>query len=636
MSNPRTLRRAVTAALAVALGLAVLPLMETPAAADLPDQLVFDGRGWGHGRGLSQYGAQGYAKNHGWSSAQILDHYYGGTTAGTTGNDTMRIRLRHAEGKDTRITVTDGTLAVTGLGSVQLPEGTKAVHITRKDSTSFDVYYATTTTCASTDFTRLDNIETTQIDVRPTRTYTGQAAELLRLCTQYGDSGPGGTSIWYPGTLRAHVADGAQQTVNITTIEQQLRSVVPSESPSSWAPAALEAQAVAARSYALAGDNRWTGANTCDTIWCQVYLGHFKLVNGSAVPTTAASTDEAIKRTAGVVRRTSSGAIARTEFSSTSGGWTAGGTFPAVEDLGDVISPRHTWKCTVPTALLDARYGNGGSLDEFRVTKRNGLGVWGGRAQQVVLGFDNGTTATVTGNDVRSTMNRGTCTDARGTTFASGLLSDWFDLACVAEAAYIDDVHELFLGRSATGADTERWCRPVRDGDRHGLTRALSVSDEWAGVQIDQLYRKILGRPADAEGRAYWLRQVERGLRIEDIAAQFYGSQEYYSANGATNRSYVEALYLDLLERPADAQGRDHWATQLDRRTITRQRVASEFYASIESRTDRVNTLFTQILGRPADRDGRSYWTQQLLTLGDVSLAAWLAASAEYYRNATS
>lgn len=645
MSTPRTVRRSLLAALALVLGLAVLPSTVQPAAAELPDQLVFDGRGWGHGRGMSQYGAQGYAKNAGWSSTQILDHYYGGTTAGRwqdaasrpANPDAVRIRLRGSEGKDFRATVTNGTLATSDLGGLQLPSGTKAIHLTRKDTGGFDVYTATKTTCAGADFTRLGNTgSTTSVDVTPTVAYTGNAADMIRLCTQYEGNSPGGTSIWYPGVLRTHLAGAVQHTVNITTIEQQLRSVVPNESPSSWEIAALEAQTVAARSYALAGDSRWAGADTCDTIFCQVYVGHFRLSNGAPVATTAASTDQAIRNTRDLVRLTSSKAIARTEFSSSNGGYSAGGTFPAVKDDGDVISPRHTWKCTVPTSLLEARYGKGGSLSSFRVTERNGLGEWGGRVRQVVLGFGNGTTATVTGNDVRSTLNQGSCTDATGRTFASGLLSDWFDLACVAEATYIDDVHQLFLGRSATGADTERWCGPVRDGDRISLTEALSVSDEWAGVQIDQLYRKILGRPADAEGRAYWLEQVAGGLRIEDIAAQFYGSAEYFGANGSTNRSYVEALYLDLLGRPADAQGRDYWAGQLDRRAINRQRVAAEFYASIESRTDRVDALFAQILGRPADREGRNYWTEQLLTLGDVSLAAWLAASEEYYRNATS
>jgi hypothetical protein len=258
----------------------------------------------------------------------------------------------------------------------------------------------------------------------------------------------------------------------------------------------------------------------------------------------------------------------------------------------------------------------------------------GGRVLKVRLGFSNGTSTTRTGNEIRSALTSGTCTDRNGRTFASGLLSDWFDVSCLTEAAYIDAVHALFVRRSANGAELDRWCGPVRDGNRETLTKALSVSDEWAGVQINQLYRKILGRDADAGGRAYWLQQVERGLRIEEIAAQFYGSAEYFRSAGSTNRGYVESLYLDLLGRAADAEGRDHWATQLDAQRITRQATAGSFYASIESRTDRVNSLFQQVLGRPADPDGRFYWTRQLLTLGDVSLAAWLAASKEYYDKA--
>ena len=39
---------------------------------------VIDGRGWGHGVGMSQYGAQGYALD-GWRYPRILAHYYRGT-----------------------------------------------------------------------------------------------------------------------------------------------------------------------------------------------------------------------------------------------------------------------------------------------------------------------------------------------------------------------------------------------------------------------------------------------------------------------------------------------------------------------------------------------------------------------------
>ena len=43
--------------------------------------LAVSGHGWGHGLGMSQWGAYGYAK-HGWTYKRILAHYYAGTTLG--------------------------------------------------------------------------------------------------------------------------------------------------------------------------------------------------------------------------------------------------------------------------------------------------------------------------------------------------------------------------------------------------------------------------------------------------------------------------------------------------------------------------------------------------------------------------
>jgi hypothetical protein len=50
-----------------------------------------------HGRGLSQYGALGYAIGSGWDHRRILDHYYGGTTSGTRPNDPIDVHLRIAD-----------------------------------------------------------------------------------------------------------------------------------------------------------------------------------------------------------------------------------------------------------------------------------------------------------------------------------------------------------------------------------------------------------------------------------------------------------------------------------------------------------------------------------------------------------
>jgi hypothetical protein len=142
----------------------------------------------------------------------------------------------------------------------------------------------------------------------------------------------------------------------------------------------------------------------------------------------------------------------------------------------------------------------------------------------------------------------------------------------------------------------------------------------------------VFGRPADASGRSYWLSQVQRGMRIEEIAAQFYGSAEYFNGAGRTNEGFVDELYLDLMGRPSDPSGKAHWVSQLGSGALNRTQVAGSFYASLESRRDRVEALYQQILGRAADAGGRDYWVDQLLRVGDVALAAHLAASDEYYR----
>lgn len=75
--------------LAVVTGVVGLPPVANAAANDV----VVVGHGWGHGRGMGQYGAYGYAVDQGWSSAQILSHYYGGTKAGSIGNPDITVRL---------------------------------------------------------------------------------------------------------------------------------------------------------------------------------------------------------------------------------------------------------------------------------------------------------------------------------------------------------------------------------------------------------------------------------------------------------------------------------------------------------------------------------------------------------------
>ena len=252
-------------------------------------------------------------------------------------------------------------------------------------------------------------------------------AETIQRCVSVSEQ------RYYRGELRAVHNDGNQRTVNAVPVEAYLRAVVPLEMPASWAllgdgdgAQAVQSQAVSARSYAL-GENRTSYARTCDTISCQVYGGRAVRRSGTVTDNEHALSNEAIADTAGVVRMRG-GEVARTEFSSSTGGWTAGGVFPAVEDLGDAVerNPNHDWNEQIPVSDVEARYG-GRQLDRIFVSERNGLGEDGGRVIEVTLEFGD-ETFFVDGNDFRRSF---------------GLLSDWFSVDWTRATALAVDVEVL-------------------------------------------------------------------------------------------------------------------------------------------------------------------------------------------------
>ena len=203
-----------------------------------------------------------------------------------------------------------------------------------------------------------------------------------------------------------------------------------------------------------------------------------------------------------------------------------------------------------------------------------------------------------------------------------------------AARAYVAATYQLFLGRAPTEDESSRWAATVALGDREALTRALAVSDEWAGSRVDHLYRSVLGRPSEPGGRAHWVARIAAGHTLEAVAAFLYGSDEYYRLSGSTPEGFVDRVYTGILGRSPDDDGRRYWVGRLAG-GATRTDVAAGFYASIESRSTRVTTLFHVVLGRAPDRAGHDHWVEQVQRLGDVTLASFLAASDEQYRRTT-
>ena len=251
MRNQLTRVLCVFTLIGATLGLGIQPA----SAAGVPEtaRVEISGRGWGHGRGLGQYGAYGYAQNYGWTSAQILDHFYSGTTAGpapangTVNPAGIRVEMRYMRGFSTTVELGEGSILLRGMNNEDLGLiSNGAVRLTYSGG-QFWVFYSDN---CDGEFTNVGAI-------------AGHGT--VRLIANSATEGPGGllavcrsgvSANWYDGEIQATTHKGVQRTVNTVSIEDYLRGVVPKESPSSWPAAALEAQAVAARSYALAGDTR--------------------------------------------------------------------------------------------------------------------------------------------------------------------------------------------------------------------------------------------------------------------------------------------------------------------------------------------------------------------------------------------
>ena len=388
-----------------------------PASADSlpPTAFIVRGHGSGHGRGLSQYGALGWATKFSKTWQEILGFYYDNgssisaiveTDASLVPGGQVTVRLQSHDNVNTSVISDNATLVWSGTSGnfaalVAVPTGRNV----------YDVYGSATPTCAATTvpagFDKLASGVAGPIDfssVNGTNPAAVAPTDLVGACVPADNTYRNGRIRYYRGTVRAvNDGNGNKRTVNLVNVESYLRGVVPRESPAGWGDLAgglgmnaLRAQAVAARSYAVA-ESRWSYAKTCDTQDCQVYGGAAsRTVGGStAALLEDARSDRAITETTNTVIRTVTGAIARTEFTSSNGGRTAGGLYTAKTDDGDVIADAQlqSWSRTITSKELQAKYPAVGVVTSV-VTTHDGLGgEWNGYATSVTV---TGTAGTVT------------------------------------------------------------------------------------------------------------------------------------------------------------------------------------------------------------------------------------------------
>ena len=399
----------------------------TPAAAadeviDRPGDGIFsiEGHGWGHGRGMSQWGAQG-AASLGISAETIVSTYYPGTTRTVLPPAPVRVLLSSDEGKDLQVQPAAG-LKVTDVSTgttQQLPTGPSRWRVV-VDSAGLHVQ-------------SLSGSAWSPYALGGGTTHGGplrfSGPTFLRV--HY----PNGTSRDYRGAVQAvKTSATAMASVVVLALEDYLLGVVPREASSGWRPAALQAQSIAARSYSANKRERVNGAghwDICDTTACQVFGGSRLYTASGTTELEPASTSDAVRATAGVVRSYGGKSIFA-EFSSSNGGWSTKGDFPylqAQKDDWDGVAPNsvHAWKASLRAADLERRFPAVGTLKRIRITGRDGNGEWGGRVKAVVL---EGVSSTGAATSV-STTGAGVYNARPWPANSDGLKSSWWRIVGV-------------------------------------------------------------------------------------------------------------------------------------------------------------------------------------------------------------
>jgi SpoIID/LytB domain protein len=599
------LRKSLTTILAVAAAACTAfsgVLLAPPAAAYPEASITFVGHGYGHGRGMGQYGAYGYAHDYGWDYQQILSHYYGGTYLATAPIPSISVTLAELQGaSDVTLYVPGAKLSADGITA-------SALRIHSDGNGSYTVYPQSGCTASTVG----GSPPVTSVTVNPPSPDNTQAT-VIEVC-QLGMRA-------YQGSFT--VSGGA--TVDTLPLDEYVAGVVPAESIASWGAeggeAALQAQAVAARSYAVA--YAASAGGICDNQSCQMYLGDPDL---GANAYYAVYTDEAVTSTAKQVLDCSAGSacgaagsVAFTEYSSSTGGYTAGGAFPAVPDVGDATAsnPNHDWTATVSVASIQAAYPQIGTLTAISITQRNGLGDMGGRVLSMALSGTGGS-VTVSGQSFAWAVN---------------LMSNWFNISepVTGPQGGIDGY--WVVGRDATvftfGAAPyygslagDRLNAPVISmaptPDQHGYWMiagdggvfTFGDAPYYGSTGGLRLNKPVIGMVPTPDGKGYWLVAADGGVFT-------FGDAPYYGSTGGLR------LNKPVVGMAVTPDGKGYWLVAADGGVFTFG--DARYYGSTAALK-----LNRPIVGLIPTADGAGYWLVAsdggVFTLGDAHYVGSLPA----------
>lgn len=381
-----------------------IPSVPKPKTPVIPKSFSINGKGFGHGVGMSQYGAQGMAKE-GKSAKTILEYYYNpAKLTNTTSYANSNIKVQVLGGVTTMtITPKDGYLRVKS-GSKTF-QTSKKMTITQSGTTRVYKY-------DGKKFVSKSSYDT--IEWQNTRYWSGSKNTILNVDKANGGYG---TVSYRHGKMIVKTLNKKLNLVNQLRMNDEYLYGL-AEMPSSWETSALSAQAIAGRTYAMRNMSSVKSACDCnvyDEVQSQKFIGWNKENEGTnaqygkrwknAVDKTILRNRNKTVKTSQVMKY--NGAYIDAVYSSSSNGKTQnskdmwGGTLPYLQSRADKWSlqshnPNRSWSVKASQSTMNNVFGLK-NIVRFTVSKNSS-----GYASKITAKDVNGKTKSITGAQMRS------------------------------------------------------------------------------------------------------------------------------------------------------------------------------------------------------------------------------------------
>ena len=211
--------------------------------------------------------------------------------------------------------------------------------------------------------------------------------------------------------------------------------------------------------------------------------------------------------------------------------------------------------------------------------------------------------------------------------------------------AFITRCYRIILGRQPDAGGLQTWYNELTSGRKTAseIIDRFVNSPEYLnknynyGDSVDILYQAMLGRNADAAGKANWVKKLENGQTLAHVINGFCFSNEFRGLcdsygikagfvnipNADTTaegkiKAFVQRCYRIILDREADPSGMQTWYEQLSSGKKAAAEIIDRFVNSPEfsgknyNSSDSVEILYKAMLGRGSDAAGKANWVGKL------------------------